>query len=322
MIIVRISQGLGNQMFQYAFGECLKKKYNMDVIYDTSFIAKKISGRKMREINDIFKNEFKIATFSQIRRYTGRVIFNIPIIYEIISNNEKEFGIINSLLWKARIKTKTVLIQEPEYWDVSEDYIRHILELKLDTSQNYYFNGFWESIKYIENNRKFLQEIFSIRIPSTEKTENYIRQIQCKNTVSIHIRRGDYVTKSNDDIKFNICDKKYYEKAIIKIKELIDNPKFVIFSDDIEYAQKMLESEKDCIFVTGEKDFEDLFLMSICNHNIIANSTFSFWGAFLNKNVDQIVIAPQTQYVKNVNGRWKDIKLPTLSEWITLQNWG
>ena len=319
MIIVRVSQGLGNQMFQYAFGECLAKKNNTSVMYDDSFISSKISGRNMRSINEIFLDQFHVCTLKDIRKYTGKMIYKIPLLYDCIAKNERLFCLINGVTWKFRIKRNQKLIQEPEYWNVPEKFVNEIIEMNIKNGENYYFYGFWESIKYIEQHREYLQKRFCFRVDK-EKFSRIIEMMDTTESVSIHIRRGDYITKSNNDIRFNLCDDKYYIKAIEKIKSITNNPKFYVFSDDIPAAKKILENEKNCVYIEENKDFEDMFLMTQCKHNILANSTFSFWGAFLNKNRKQCVIAPKIQYLKKIDGKWKRVLLPVLKDWTVVEN--
>lgn len=319
MIIVRVNQGLGNQMFQYAFGECLGKYSGMNVMYDTSFIANRISGRNMRSINDIFIEKFDICDAKQLRKYTGRYSYRIPIIYNLIKKNETVFHVMNSLAWKFRKKKTAEVIQEPDYWNISNEFIDRIMKTELQTDRNYYFAGFWESIKYIEKDRDLLRSRFLFKI-CEDKVLRTSELIDESNSVSIHIRRGDYITKSNNDINFNLCGDVYYKDAIEKIKEKVANPTFFVFSDDIDAAKKIIGDDSNCVFVEGNKDYEDMYLMTRCKHNILANSTFSFWGAFLNSNSEQIVVAPKVQYLKNIDGVWKPVFLPVLSDWIVLQN--
>ena len=130
MIMVRVSQGLGNQMFQYAFGECLGKRQNKDIFYDTSFIADKISGRVMRSVNDIFVKPFSHATLNQVRRFSGRFVYHFPVLYDWMRGKEELFSLYNGITWKFRDKRKCKLIQEPEYWNIPEGFSDEVLDRK------------------------------------------------------------------------------------------------------------------------------------------------------------------------------------------------
>ena len=122
---------------------------------------------------------------------------------------------------------------------------------------------------------------------------SYTQQIKSCESVSIHIRGGDYLRTQEYAEYGNICTKEYYEKAINALKAVYTNPVFYVFTNDALYAQNMLSGlNEQFVYVTGTTVETDLYLQSICNSNIIANSTFSWWAAYLNRNKDKIVIAP------------------------------
>lgn len=317
MIMVRVSQGLGNQMFQYAFGEMIRKKYGLEVLYDTSFIAKKISGRKMRHSEEIFFVPFREAELWEVRKYSGRPVYRIPFLYAWLEKKETLFYIMNSVTWKLR-KRNHILIEEPDYWNIPGEFAETVANQMYSGSKNYYFNGFWEDISYIEAYRDFLRERFVFRISEDFKCR--YAQIMKGEYVSVHIRRGDYITKSGSDIRFDLCGKEYYSEALKLIKNRLGSIRIAVFSDDMNYAGEMLKDESDIMFIEGNTDYEDLWLMSKCSHNIIANSTFSFWAAFLNLNAEQIAVAPRYHYFKYTGADWKKINFPALRNWIRVKN--
>jgi len=315
-----VSQGLGNQMFQYALGEIIRADYGVDVSYDASFIADNISGRKMRCITEIFEYDFKIADIKEVRQVSGKLLFEIPGILKVLKQDEKLYHTVNYFLWKHRLK-KCILIQEPDYWNVDEEFVKYIKAYSFNPEKNYYMNGFWESIDYISEKRDYLRNVFKFKI------NNEIKSLgdsinQNRKSVSVHLRRGDYVTKSGSYINFNICDEPYYKNSISIVKQRIIEPEFFVFSDDIEYAKKVFANQEKVTYMIGHKDYEDMYLMSKCKHNIIANSTFSFWGAFLNQNKCTITISPCVQYEfrKEKNNAWYPHNMPVLSDWIVIKN--
>lgn len=310
--MIRVSQGLGNQMFQYALGEIIKLDMKEEVLYDTTFIADYISGRKMRDIADIFDWNFRIAKMSDIRRVSGKICFEIPVVYSLIKHNEKVFHLFNSILWKFRIK-KAVEINEPEYWNLSDNFTEYIKSINFSHSDNYYLNGFWESVDYIADKREFLRKVFKFRVD--EETIRIGKEISKVNSISVHVRRGDYVSKSGNEIDFMMCDEEYYKICIEDLMNRVDNPKIYVFSDDVDYAKRLLEKYTCVEFIIGKKDYEDMYLMSMCLNNIITNSTFSFWAAFLNKNDNAIVKCPQVHYRKKVIGGWKNVEFPRMTQW-------
>ena len=149
-----------------------------------------------------------------------------------------------------------------------------------------------------------LQEVFQFPIIKDKNNLEIINKIKNCNSVSVHIRRGDYLIDTNYRMFGGICDENYYAEAFKIIKKYVQNPTFFIFSDDIEWSKMHICQKENCYFVTinkKEDSWKDMFLMSICKHNIIANSTFSWWGAYLNKNKSAIVISPDIFIKTDIN---------------------
>ena len=155
------------------------------------------------------------------------------------------------------------------------------------------YRGYMQSEKYFAHNRDLILDLFA---PITD-IENYIKSkfsgIINVNALSIHVRRGDYVYLPNHH---PVAGPEYYTNAINYITNKTRVDKYVVFSDDINYCKSMFGESEDIIYIDGEKDYIDLYLMSMCKHNITANSTFSWWGAWLNNNPDKIVVAPKTWF--------------------------
>jgi hypothetical protein len=155
------------------------------------------------------------------------------------------------------------------------------------------YRGYMQSEKYFAHNRDIILDLFA---PTTD-IKNYITSkyngIINVNALSIHVRRGDYVYLPNHHPSVGSG---YYSAAIDYITAKTQIDKYVVFSDDIDYCKSMFGESEDIIYIDGEKDYIDLYLMSMCKHNIIANSTFSWWGAWLNQTPDKIVVAPETWF--------------------------
>lgn len=152
-----------------------------------------------------------------------------------------------------------------------------------------YLKGYWQSEKYFKGVEDIIRADFTLKNPLSTTAQKYKDKIISKNAVSIHIRRGDYVGNAIYDLDLI----PYYKKTIEHIEKLVENPDFFIFTDDEEYALKYFA---DFNLVEGLKPHEDMHLMSLCKHNIIANSSFSWWGAWLNDNPEKIVIAPNAWF--------------------------
>lgn len=153
--------------------------------------------------------------------------------------------------------------------------------------------GYYQSEKYFLNYSKEILELFEIDKTTEEKISKKYGDILSLDTCSIHIRRGDYLHLQQ---YHTVQTMEYYNKAIEKIGF---DKNFLIFSDDIEWCQENLNFIENKTFISGNKDYEDLYLMSKCKNNIIANSTFSWWGGWLNKNTEKIVIAPKKWFGVN-----------------------
>jgi len=285
MIVTEISGGLGNQMFKYAMAKNLTLKNKVDLKLDVTWFEKEKVNEASRNFGlNVFKISEEKANNQEIIRLKNKK-----------TKNGKKF-----ILYNLFFANKSIYIKE-SYYKAN----------KIISSNNIYLNGAWQSEKYFKDIRKELLEIFSLKNQFIKFKENLKSEIKNSNSVSLHIRRSDYLIKSH---KYKICNLQYYKKAINKIILTEKNIKIFVFSDDIEWAKNNLKTDFSAIFINGNKDYEDLILMSLCKHNIIANSSFSWWGAWLNKNPNKIVIAPKNWFVN----RKRNTKNLTPSEWIKI----
>lgn len=178
-------------------------------------------------------------------------------------------------------------------------------KIKSKVTDNY---GFYQSEKYFKEIEAVIRKEFKLKDPLGITSQEYTDKILgTKNSVSIHIRRGDYALDTKTNKHHGVCSLDYYQNAIKHINEKVESPTFFIFSDDIEWVKENLKIN-DAIYVSNPeiKDYEELILMSTCKHNVIANSSFSWWGAWLNQNPDKIVIAPK-QWTANKTADELDI---------------
>lgn len=265
MIITHLKGGLGNQMFQYACGYALAKDYNSSHKLDISYYSSIPSNNTQREFElSQFNISSAIAKDSELKNLRGKrngitkfidnISSKIYTIFTTIYPIEKYFGI-----------------------------------------RNLYLNGYFQSEKFFIKYRKDIIKEFTLR--QDQQTEGY-RKIankikNDKNAVSMHIRRGDYVTDTKTAKYHGVLGIKYYEKAL---KTLNTKKSYIyIFSDDINWVKKNFTFlPKNTYFVSKHKfnSAQEIILMSLCKYNIIANSSFSWWGAWLNQNKEKIVVAP------------------------------
>ena len=258
MIIVKLKGGLGNQLFQYAFGRFLAVKNNAEVKFQFLLIDK---GDTQREYKlDKYNTVAKIATKDEVEKMNGMITKIVKLI------NTKIFKRYNT------------------------GYEPSVLK-----ATNGYMEGFWQSYKYLEPIRDTLLNEITLREPIEKKYQELLNKIENNDSVSLHGRRGDYVNDPKTKKMHNTFGLEYYENAIRIIGEKIPEPIFFVFSDDIEWVKENIKINFTTTFVSDPnmKDHEELMIMSKCKHNIIANSSFSWWGAWLNKNPNKIVIAPQ-----------------------------
>ncbi len=167
-----------------------------------------------------------------------------------------------------------------------------ILKLKRDV----HLHGYWQSEKYFRDIRETILEDFTFTPPLNSRNQKILEKIKKTNSVSVHVRRGDYVMDPKTHEFHGVCGPDYYQKAVKVVSKKVENPTFYFFSDDIRWVEKNLKTKVENTYVdwnTGEKSFVDMQLMSSCKHHILANSSFSWWGAWLNRNKDKMVVAPK-----------------------------
>lgn len=262
MIIVKIIGGLGNQMFQYAYAKSLQERGN--------------------------NVKIDLSAFETYILHGGYQLDKYNIDLECTINEENNIYYQNSLLNKVLKKLK--FYKDKTIQEQSLLYDKSLLNVKDDN----YINGYFQSEKYFKNIRDSLIEQFTIKQGVSDYTNKIKAAIlDSKNSCSIHIRRGDFINSINLNVH-GACDLKYYIKAVNIVESKFKSIKYFIFSDDITWCKENLKLD-NVVYVDSEEKrlpHEDIYLMSLCNHNIIANSSFSWWGAWLNKCKEKIVIAP------------------------------
>ena len=175
-------------------------------------------------------------------------------------------------------------------------------EEHLNPDKTKYIKGYFQTEKYFSNIKNVLFEQFALKEHLSETTLAYKKQIEnFKNSCSIHIRRGDYITNDKANKVHGICELDYYYKAIDFIKSQYKELQFFVFSDDVNWAKENLSLENVTFINHNVIPHEDMFLMSLCRFNITANSSFSWWGAWLNKCKNKVVIAPKKWFVTKEN---------------------
>lgn len=277
MIVVKLMGGLGNQMFQYAAGRCLSYLYKTDLKLDLSFLnADSGNAYTQRKFElHVFNINAFIATQSDLD------FFN-----KLNSNS-----IINTLHRKLPILFSSLTANENGH---------HFHKEFFSYPKNTYLNGFWQSQNYFLQIRDLLLNEFTLRENLSEDVLKNRDKITQTNSVSLHIRRGDYVSNKNALDFHGLCSIEYYNSAIEHIVARKDAVNLFVFSDDMTWVKQHLKTNCNVNYIEQNEAFVDLHLMSLCKHNIIANSSFSWWGAWLNTNTEKMVIAPK-KWFANTN---------------------
>ena len=202
-------------------------------------------------------------------------------------------------------RLETVLLKRPKSFlsrifspcssYVKEKYFHFDPDI-LSVPNNSYLEGYWASEKYFQDISDVIRKEFILKNTPDAINKAMMKRISSCNSISIHVRRNDYVEDKKTNDFHGVCGLEYYNKAVSMIGKKIKNPTFFVFSDDPEWCKINLRLDFPTDYVThnlGKKDYEDMRLMSACKHNIIANSSFSWWGAWLNNNSNKIVVAPK-----------------------------
>jgi hypothetical protein len=270
MIITKLKGGLGNQLFQYAIGRQLAFNLNSELKIDVSFFL---------NTKDATPRDYKLY------------FYNINVHF---ATNKDITKVLGSVFFRSFKRRCWKMGFDFFHWNyVREDvfgFYPEILELKGDVM----LEGYWQSERYFNSIRSILlDEIRLVNQFETTKFSTFASEIQNCESVAIHIRRGDYVNHPTVNAQFGVINMEYYSNAIVEIAKRLKTPIFYIFSDDIDWCKNNLPTTDAHHFVSGFADYEELMLMSSCQHQIIANSSFSWWGAWLNINPNKIVIAPK-----------------------------
>ena len=263
MIIIKIMGGLGNQMFQYAVYEKLKY-LGKDVKVDISSFYEQDDLRKY-ELGGFENLQLQQAEEDEIEHYLHPETIWKKILRKVFRLDRKIYN-LNSMAYDKKI------------YFIKEGYV----------------SGFWQSEKYFSDIEKVIRQRFEFPKIQDAENEKFLSMIHQTHSVSIHVRRGDYLSETNQKIYGRICTLDYYKKAIRYFEEKYEDVTFFVFSNDLEWAKENLEMKNAC-FVdcnTEETAIYDMYLMSECRQNIIANSSFSWWGAWLNGHKEKEVIAP------------------------------
>lgn len=298
MIVMQVIGGLGNQMFQYATGRALSLS----------------AGTELK----LFLGDYK--GYELHSGYELDKVFNLDV--DIVSETE-----LQKIIGWRKIERVRKVLQKKRLSKLGLQWLRgnrFVVEPELawwagvsSIPEDCYLVGYWQSEKYFKQVIDVIKSDFTFQKPLSGLNEDLAVKINSCNSVSLHVRRGDYVSNSKTLSVHGLCSLDYYRRAIDYIAARVDSPEYFIFSDDITWVRDNLNIPFPCNFIshnTAQESSNDMRLMSNCRYNIIANSSFSWWGAWLNENTDKIVVAPRKWLVTD-RFDYSDL-VP--SEWIKL----
>lgn len=285
MLVVRVRGGLGNQISQYAFSRLLSKKYpSQEVKLDISFFAE--SGICEFELPEYFKREYQV--FKTTTRYEAQKITKIP------NYGMFYLGFLERCMRKMKLVLRDALgINTVICQPITSGYPVPPKIFQLDLQKNWYFDGTWHNFDYTE----ILPELRTELIYRDCENQNYAKwkeKILNSNSVSVHIRQGDYVGTERDILP----QSNYYKNAIELMKSRIGKEiKVFVFSDDVKFANEYfaalgIDCDYQIVTNTGRPAYTDMEIMSLCRANICANSTYSYWAACLNKRSNGLFSIP------------------------------
>ena len=264
MVKIKLTGGLGNQMFQYAYAKALESR-GYDIELDSSIYQ-----------------HYQLHGGFQLDKYA----INIPII------NKKTNIFLHKIKVKSGWGNRNILKEKTLLYD----------EALLTPKDDITIEGYFQSEKYFMVIRKLLLEQFTIQEPLSDYGNKIAKLIRENNSCSVHIRRGDYVQNASTQAVHGSCDLDYYSRAIEYMEKEYEDIDYFIFSDDITWVKEHLLIN-NAHYIESEEEripHEDIYLMSLCQHNIIANSSFSWWGAWLNQYAKKQVIAPKRWFLDEV----------------------
>lgn len=296
MIITRLKGRLGNQMFNYAVARQLSISKKTTLKIDPSFLhLVDTPWADNKNSLYIFKADPAIATKEEVD-YFARFARTKSKIHNLFKASWRKFA------------TERIFEFDKEVLDLGPDV---------------YLDGFWQSEKYFKSIENIIRDDFTLKVP-IERQEPHIRELAAelaqKNSVMVNIRRGEYLHRPETNEWFGVLGMEYFDKAIAYMREHVENPTFYVFSDDIEWCQENIGKKYGFKVIdhsyAGDKFGTYQKLMALCKHQIIPNSTFAWWAAWLNENPNKIVVAPKKWFNKTKKHQGTEDLIP--EGWITL----
>lgn len=308
MLIIKYCGGLGNQMYQYALQYALSVKYPNETIKADLNHYNLLDEHNGFELGKYFGIDVPSATKAEIKNvYNGFVpnywMKRLPykFRYSIAHKYQYIYLKVRNLVFRNKYD-KTI---NGHGHNIYSDVLFHL------NKGDWYINGLWQNLKYFDDHRNELKKIFKLERILESRDQKILEKIKLPNSVSIHVRGGDF-KKS----KFDICSEGYYREAIEIIKKDVQNPQYFFFTDDVDLVETIFSDINNKIIISHpvHESILDMYMMSCSYNNIISNSTFSFWSAYLKEEDYGIVIAPKYSIIDS-KGAY-EFSIP--DEWVAL----
>lgn len=280
VIITHVIGGLGNQIFQYAMGRALSLDKGVPLRLD----LQDFEGYTLHngfELGRVFNIDTATASGSDVRTVLGL----------------RAIGPVRKRLFRSEL----VRFRGPNLF--VDNLFGQRPQIAV-ASDNCYLMGNWQSEQFFKHIEGTLRGDLQFRSPVVGQNRELVARIQGVTAVSLHVRRGDMASNPAAMAIHGTCTLDYYRRAIGYVAARIAQPEFFVFSDDIPWVQENLQFEFPCHYIDhnkGMESYNDMRLMSLCRHHIIANSSFSWWGAWLNPRQDKIVVAPERWFASEVD---------------------
>lgn len=299
-IILRVNAGLGNQQFQYAVAKAASLDKGAKLVLDNSYYLPRFHPIKYQ---GGFLYPYKLRNYNITEGHTGKIQKNLIGIINVRSKIRRAYNMLARLIGP--------LFELPI---VCFDDLSSVMG-----RSNVIMAGYYQRYSNFEKYRAVILESLSLRIIHSDEIKRVAHEIKSEETVSIHVRRADYISKDNVANNFASVGPGYYQAALKDLEAQRRLDRVLVFSDDIEWVRNNLKLRQNVIWIDFDaEDFEHQWLMSQCKHNIIANSTFSWWAGWLNTNPEKKVYAPELWY--RSESRKDDIYIP--NAWRRIRNSG
>lgn len=286
MIYLQLTGGLGNQLFQYAFARALQ-------VQTGEKLAINIYGFRFDCQRDYALSVFELSS-------------NVIVLNEKRGKRQWKYAqLLNHLLFALKKSNGAENFRKLTKYGLFFTFdIYKYHEYILSSINDKYIFGTFQTEKYFCNIRELILKDFQVKVPLRKEVKEEINQVRACESVSVHVRRGDYITNEKDKDILNICSEQYYIQAMEWVSQQVDNPVFYIFSnshEDIEWIKENYSlGQKNIRYIDmNNKDYEELMLMSACRHFVIANSTYSWWAQYLGEYKGKKVVAPSRWFEGN-----------------------